>query len=65
MNVAYFAYRQYYPSLADKLSHEAYQARISSFERDISHRELDRERLEDEENRPLIESYSDQGMDSP
>ncbi|CAE6448649.1 unnamed protein product [Rhizoctonia solani] len=65
MNLAYFAYRQYYPSLADKLSHEAYRARLSPFERDMSRNEPDREGPEDEESRLLIENYSDQQIDSP
>ncbi|CAE6452588.1 unnamed protein product [Rhizoctonia solani] len=65
MNIAYFAYRQYYPSLADKLSHEAYQARLSPFERDMPQGEPSRQSPRDEESAPLIEDYSDRGAGSP
>ncbi|QRW24256.1 phosphatidate phosphatase PPAPDC1A [Rhizoctonia solani] len=65
MNLAYFAYRQYYPSLADKLCHEAYQARLSPFQCDLPRDELDREGPDDEESRPLIRSYSNQDINSP
>ncbi|CAE6518990.1 unnamed protein product [Rhizoctonia solani] len=65
MNFGYFAYRQYYPSLADKLSHEAYQARLSAFERNMPQGEPDREVPRDEESAPLIDNYSERGMNSP
>ncbi|KAJ1305738.1 hypothetical protein OPQ81_010470 [Rhizoctonia solani] len=65
MNLAYFAYRQYYPSLADKLSHEAFQTRLSPFGRDMPQDEPESEGPGDEENAPLIENYSDRSMDSP
>ncbi|KAH7322292.1 phosphatidic acid phosphatase type 2/haloperoxidase [Rhizoctonia solani] len=65
INLGYFAYRQYYPSLADKLSHEAYKARLSPFERDMPREEPQREGSRDEESAPLIENCSDRGMGSP
>ncbi|CAE6459715.1 hypothetical protein ACGC1H_000057 [Rhizoctonia solani] len=65
ISLGYFAYRQYYPSLVDKLSHEAYQARLSPFERDMPGGKPDREIHRDEESAPLIENYSDGGLNSP
>lgn len=65
MNIAYFAYRQYYPSLADKLSHDAYKARLSPFNQDLPEDEVDQDGPRDEENTPLMDNYSDRSSDSP
>jgi diacylglycerol diphosphate phosphatase/phosphatidate phosphatase len=65
MNLAYFAYRQYYPSLADKLSHDAYKARVSPFSQDLPGNEPDRAGPHDEESTPLIDNYSDRTDSSP
>lgn len=63
MNLAYFAYRQYYPSLADQLSHEAYQTRISTFDQDTATTEPDTDGPCDEDS-PLIDNYSDRSRSS-
>ncbi|KAG8723255.1 hypothetical protein FRC09_004084 [Ceratobasidium sp. 395] len=65
MNLAYFAYRQYYPSLADALSHDAYMARVSPFAEDQPQNPgTNYQPLPDEEN-ALLGDYSEGGLDSP
>ncbi|QRW11236.1 phosphatidate phosphatase PPAPDC1A [Ceratobasidium sp. AG-Ba] len=65
MNLAYFAYRQYYPSLADTLSHDAYKARVSPFAQD---QPAERDELGDvrpDEENALLGDYSGGDLDSP
>ncbi|KAG8790983.1 hypothetical protein FRC12_010466 [Ceratobasidium sp. 428] len=65
MNLAYFAYRQYYPSLADALSHDAYMARVSPFAEDQPQNQgTNYQPLPDEEN-ALLGDYSEGDPDSP
>lgn len=61
MNLGYFAYRQYYPSLSDSLSHDAYKARVSPFEQDIPASEV----AEEGEDEGLLDNYSEGRRDSP
>ncbi|KAG8745411.1 Phosphatidate phosphatase ppapdc1b [Ceratobasidium sp. 414] len=65
MNLAYFAYRQYYPSLADALCHDAYKARISPFAEDqLGDQAGTNPLLPDEEN-ALLGDYSEGDPGSP
>lgn len=61
MNLGYFAYRQYYPSLADSLSHDAYKARLSPFEQDIPQSEVG----EQGEEEALLDDFSEESEEGP
>ncbi|KAG8708489.1 hypothetical protein FRC08_018862 [Ceratobasidium sp. 394] len=65
MNLAYFAYRQYYPSLADALSHDAYKARISPFAEDQPGNGAEDDHLRPDEENALLGDYSEGDPDSP
>ena len=64
MNLGYFAYRQYYPSLSDSLSHDAYKARVSPFQQDIPPSEI-AEEGEEREGEALLDNYSEDAGDDP
>ncbi|KAG9103294.1 hypothetical protein FRC06_011486 [Ceratobasidium sp. 370] len=65
MNLAYFAYRQYYPSLADALSHDAYNARTSPFAEDQPGDQSGNSPLRPDEESALLGDYSEGDPGSP